>query len=114
MTNPENQTGLPSTADCAPRGPLEFAASYLANRRPTKLVVDGVLLHAVGLVVGHVYSVFTPPDAWHGTPFASAAYLISQFAVISLLWTLFYQLSWVLVAVGCARIIANGLRPSRD
>jgi hypothetical protein len=91
-------------------GPLEMLADYLARRRATRLVVDGLVVHVLCAIVGHVWAAFMAERAGREVPMSASAYVVSPGALFQMAYGLLFYVAWALVAVGCARLIADAAR----
>lgn len=110
MPSPELRTDDHSTSTGGGRGPLAALADYLAERRATRLVVDGAVLHVLCALVGHLWAANSTRLLGATPPTSPFEYLVSPSTILQAVWGLLFYLAWALVGVGCARIVADAVR----
>ena len=96
------------------RGIRAIAADYLRLRSPTKLIVDGALLLLLNVLLDHVVRAWGFPEVYDPKVFS---FLERLFRLWNLAWFMeyaAYYLGLVLVATGCARLIAEAIKASRS
>lgn len=86
-------------------GVWEFAVRWLTQRRPAKLVIDGVLAIVVGAFVSGVFASLIVSSGGFGPGAVSTKVWLSTLGTFGN--TVATTAGWALVAVGCSRMIAE-------
>ncbi|MFN7020321.1 MAG: hypothetical protein ACK4WH_03210 [Phycisphaerales bacterium] len=95
----------------ATRSLWQVAADLLALRKPTRLTIDGLLLIIASVAVAEFYDAYRLAESARGPVASVADKVLKLSSALGALSSTLYYGGWVLVAVGCARIVADG-RPS--
>lgn len=97
------------------RGLPSVLADWLSVRRPTRLVVDGLLLLIVFVPLGQIGSwlAWSEQAAGSADPLALRTYALRWSNIVNALGSIAYFAGIVLVAVGLARIIADAITRAR-